>query len=235
MPLDDAGPLKELPAAVRGLAERLGVMANGPGSSVRLTQRGRMKRTLGSDSWMQFRAAQSIAVATCDFEWRARFGPLGLLAVCDALEKGAGRLDVTALGFIPIARTAHTDALVRGELMRYLAEIPWAPDAICANPGLRWREDGPDRLIVAAGEGARSAEVALRLDKDGRVASAYAADRPRSATEPVLPTPWRGWFFDYRWHCGRWLPFAGEVAWEIDGREEIYWEGQLESWTINAA
>jgi hypothetical protein len=47
-----------------------------------------------------------------------------------------------------------------------------------------------------------------------------------------LPTPWRGRFSDYRQHEGRWIPFAGEVAWEIEGKHEVYFEGQIESWEM---
>lgn len=119
---------------------------------------------------------------------------------------------------------------MRGELMRYLAELAWAPDAILFNTALRWREDGPDGLAVSAGAGETAAEVMLSLDNEGRIAGAFAPDRPRSATAPFLPTPWRGRFSDYRQHRGMWLPFAGEVAWEINGKEEIYWQGRVEHW-----
>ena len=30
-----------------------------------------------------------------------------------------------------------------------------------------------------------------------------------------------------------WIPFAGEVAWEIDGKEEVYWQGRIETWESN--
>ena len=83
------------------------------------------------------------------------------------------------------------------------------------------------------GDGDRAAEVMLTLDSEGRIASAFAPDRPRSATSPILPTPWRGRFSDYRFHDAVGLPFAGEVAWEIDGMQEIYWQGRIEHW--NAA
>ena len=96
------------------------------------------------------------------------------------------------------------------------------------NTELRWREDGPATLAVSAGETA--SEVMLGLDSQGRIAGAFAADRPRSATAPFLPTPWRGRFSDYRHHENRWLPFAAEVGWEIDGVEDIYWQGRIERW-----
>ncbi len=229
----------DLPSVALDLATRLGARAlPGPspdGSIVTLTQTGRMKRALGKDAWMSFTASQTIATAASNFAWTAKFGPLGIISVCDALKDGIGQLDVTALGLIPIARTERTAALARGEAMRYLAELPWAPDAILENSELRWRENSSGGLIVGVGEGPSAVEVSFGLDSDGRIATAFAPDRPRSAVDPILPTPWRGRFSDYRFHLGRWMPFAGEVAWEIDGRAEVYWQGRLESWSTVSA
>jgi hypothetical protein len=229
----DSGRDAQLPAAVRDLALRLGADPNAGARRVRLTQTGRMKSQLDATSWMPFTASQAISTQTCAFDWRARAGPLGLVSVRDALADGEGRLEVTALGFIPIARASHSTALLRGEFMRYLAELAWAPDAILHNAELRWRRDGPDTLAVSAGAAETASEVLLSLDSDGRIAGGFAPDRPRSATPPILPTPWRGRFFDYRRHEGRWLPFAGEVAWEIDGREIVYWQGRVVHWAMD--
>jgi hypothetical protein len=191
-----------------------------------------MKPKLDAASWMSFTATQTISTRTCAFDWLAHSGPFGMVSARDALAAGEGRLDVTALGFIPIARAEHSPALVRGELMRYLAELPWAPDAILHNTELRWRKDGPDTLAVSAGSGETASEVVLSLDSEGRIASGFAPDRPRSATAPLLPTPWRGRFSDYRRHEGRWLPFSGEVAWIIEGKEIVYWHGRIEHWEL---
>lgn len=184
----------------------------------------------GAARWMSFSARQTIATRECAFEWRARAGPLGMVGVCDALKEGEGHLDVLALGIIPISRAERSPALRRGQLMRYLAELAWAPDAIMLNTALRWRDDGPDKLAVSAGSGETAAEVVLSLDSQGRIAGGFAPDRPRSAKAPFLPTPWRGRFSDYRRHNAMWLPFAGEVGWEIDGKEHIYWQGRIEHW-----
>ncbi|MEP6563896.1 MAG: DUF6544 family protein [Mesorhizobium sp.] len=221
---------KRLPAAVYDLALRLGAKPEMGRTTVKLTQTGRMKQRLGATSWMSFTATQTIDTHECAFDWRARVGPFGMISVRDALKSGQGQLDVVALGVIPVARAEHSSALMRGELMRYLAELAWAPDAILFNTTLRWREDGPDRLAVSAGSGETAAEVTLNLDSEGRIAGAFAPDRPRSATAPILPTPWRGRFSDYRLHGNIWLPFTGEVAWEIDGKEIIYWQGRIERW-----
>jgi len=220
---------QRLPPAVYDLGRRLGANLELQRSLVRLTQVGRMRQG-GAARWMPFSARQTIAIRECAFEWRARAGPLGMVSVCDALKDGEGRLDVLALGIVPISRAERSSALVRGELMRYLAELAWAPDAILLNTELRWREDGPDDLAVSAGTGETMAEVVLSLDSQGRIAGAFAPDRPRSATAPFLPTPWRGRFSDFRRHDDTWLPFAGEVGWEIDGVEELYWQGRMERW-----
>lgn len=223
----------DFPAVAIDLATRLGAQRARSKSIVSLAQTGRMKRALGTDSWMSFTARQSIEVRDCNFKWHAKFSPLGLISVCDALENGVGRLDVTGLGFIPMVRTPHTPALARGELMRYLAELALAPDAILENTALRWRQSGSDELIVGAGEGVSAVEISLGLDSAGRIATAFAPNRPRSAVDPILPTPWRGRFSDYRLHLNRWIPFAGDVAWEIDGRDEVYWQGRIESWATD--
>ena len=221
---------ERLPAAVRDLALRLGADPKLDRSSVKLTQTGRIKRNIQKEAWLSFTATQTISTRECAFDWRARVGPFGMVSARDALTGGEGRFDVMAVGVIPIARAEHSSALLCGELMRYLAELAWAPDAILLNTALRWRTDGPDRLAVSAGVGDTAAEIMLSLDSDGRIAGGFAPDRPRSATAPVLPTPWRGRFFDYRLHDTMWLPFAGEVAWVIEGKESVYWQGRIEHW-----
>lgn len=222
----------DLPATVYDLAMRLGANPNATMRNVCLRQKGRMKTSLDSTSWLSFTATQSIAMRSCAFDWLAHLGPFGVISARDALKVGVGSLDVKALGFVPLARAKHTPALVRGELMRYLAELAWAPDAILHNTELRWRIEDRDTLAVSAGAGDTASEVILSLDHEGRIASAFAPDRPRSATPPVLPTPWRGRFSDYRQHGTHWLPFAGEVAWEIDGKSIVYWQGRLTDWTV---
>lgn len=223
-----------LPAAVLDLAMRLGVTRQDAPPIVSLTQTGRMKRDLDADSWMAFTACQTISTHASAFEWRARAGPLGLISAVDALRADEGRFDIMALGIIPLARARHTPALMRGELMRYLAEIAWAPHAILHNHALDWQVIDAETLSVSAGVDETKSQVLLSLDSEGRIGAAFAADRPRAATAPLLPTPWRGHFSDYRLHHGIWVPFSAQVAWEIDGRARPYWQGCLESWTTDA-
>jgi hypothetical protein len=191
-----------------------------------------MKLRLDTDGWLPFRASQTLEVTRCAFSWHARFWPLGYLAVQDALVDGEGRMNVTAFGVFPMVRSRSSAALTKGELQRYLAELPFAPDAILHNPALEWREIDRNRLAVATGDGAQRAEVIFTLDPDGRIGSVRAEDRPRSATAPTLPTPWEGHFSDYRSCQGRSVPFAAEVAWVIDGKRNLYWRGSPTDWKL---
>lgn len=218
-----------LPPAVVDLALRLGADPVPGRSRVRLGQTGRMRQDAAT-AWMPFKARQTLATDHCDFDWRARSGPGGLILVRDALDGGKGVFHVRALGVLPIVNIKPSSELTRGQLMRYLAELAWAPDAILHNTDLRWREDGPDRLVVGAGSGQAAAEVTLSLDGDGRIASAFAPDRGRTVAGAIVPTPWGGRFKDYRHHHGVWLPFGAEVSWSMPEGDVVYWSARIDFW-----
>lgn len=158
---------------------------------MRIGQTGRMRQK-AAGSWGAFKARQTIALDRCAFDWIARTGPAGLVSVRDALVDGVGHLHVRALGFITLARAESSAQPIRSELMRYLAELAWAPDAILRNVGLRWRDDGSDRLVVGAGSGETAAEVTLTLDGEGRIAGTFAPNRGALIDGVIIPTPWRG-------------------------------------------
>jgi hypothetical protein len=114
--------------------------------------------------------------------------------------------------------------------MRYLAELPWNPDAILHNGTLRWTEDGPDNFLVSPALSMVSAEVKLTMDGNRRIVEASAPDRPREVNGKFVPTPWLGRFFGYERRQGRLIPMRAEVAWIIEGVETICWEGRIEDW-----
>ena len=120
--------------------------------------------------------------------------------------------------------------LTRGELLRYLAKLAWAPGAIGQNPELTWQELAPNRLAVTAG----SVTIFLDFDAEGRIAGGFAPARSRLVGDKMLPTPWRGAFSDYRRVDGRWIPFRGEVGWILDGAYWPYWRGKIVHWEIAA-
>jgi len=114
--------------------------------------------------------------------------------------------------------------------MRYLAELPWNPDAILRNGTLHWTEDGSGNFLVSANLNMVSAGVKLHLDENKRITEVSAPDRPREGNGKFVPTPWLGRFFDYERRQGRLIPTRAKVAWIVEGVETICWEARIEDW-----
>jgi len=181
---------------------------------------------------MRFRATQMIDLRRPHFEWQAVTGPFGLISVIDAFHDDQPKLEVRLLRRLRIAGVSDGAAAAKGEIMRYLAELAWAPDAILHNHLLAWSVVGDHTLRVSAGHGPALGAVEFRLDKDGRIGSVFAPDRPRKEASGFVARPWHGRFSDYRLHEGRWLPFTGEVGWVLAGQEFVVWRGKMMSWRL---
>jgi hypothetical protein len=162
---------------------------------------------------------------------RTLTAPLGCISVIDALANSEANLEVRAFRLLRIASVKGGAAVAKGEVMRYLVELAWAPDAILCNPLLAWTVVDRRILRVSAGYGQARGEVELQIDESGRIAGVLAKDRPRKEASGFVERPWRRRFFDYREHQGRWLPFAGEVGWVLEGQTFTAWQGILLSWS----
>jgi len=126
----------DLPAEAIDLARRLEAFGCRGGRLVRLTQSGEMRLRPGAKP-LAFTARQTIALAEVRFFWRALFRVSGLpMQVVDYLIDGQGGLQVQLLDLLPVVRHKGGSAMFRGEAMRYLAELMWAPDAMLVNPQL---------------------------------------------------------------------------------------------------
>lgn len=216
------------PPPVCDLALRLGAREDAAPTLASFSQRGRLRQDADS-RWITFRARQVTSVQLCEFTWRAAMGPLGMVRVHDALEGASGRLRARLFGLVPLASAAGPQA-TRGQAMRYLAELPWCPDAILHNRSIRWEVAASNHMIASVELGMITAAVDLHLDAEGRIAAISAPDRPRSIGKGFVDTPWWGRFADFRETDGRIIPFSGEVGWEIGGEKVTVWQGELTEW-----
>ncbi len=212
------------------LAERfLERTGAGPGPvarGVRIGQRGRMWTRPGGRP-LGFEAVQEISATRVAFRWRARvgLGPLRPLAVVDALDGGDGYLEGRLAGVR--AFRAEGPEVARGEAMRYLAELAWIPSALRVNPALEWAELSPSEAEVATETRGGRAAVRLAFDGAGDLIRASAPDRPRSEGGLLVPTPWRGEFWDHRDDAGLRVPRRAEVAWDLPGGRFVYWRAEV--------
>ena len=180
---------------------------------------------------MQLTALQTIALDRCAFDWRAKMSPLGIISVVDRLGEAGGELHVKALGFLPIVTMPKSAELTRGEAIRFLGELPWAPDAILSNHDLRWADTADGAIVVNWGDIA----VTLSLNAAGLVDQVFAPDRPRAVKAGFVPTPWHGAYSDFRKIGGRTIPMKASASWTVDGTEAIYGNFELTDWRLEAA
>ncbi|MCB9597708.1 MAG: hypothetical protein H6719_33635 [Sandaracinaceae bacterium] len=214
-----------VPEPLRRFAERSASSMPADPRRALFEQTGEM-RLQPDGRWMTFTAEQWASLTDVAFCWHARvkMAPLVTAVVEDAFEDGHGHLDVKIWGGL---RVSHGEGpeIDRGEVQRYLAELPFFPSAMLTNEALRFDEgpDGAHRVWVGDPE----CYVDLHLDEDGDVVRAYTETRPRLGEGP---TPWEGRFFDYAVLDGVRLPTRAEVAWTLDGEPFVYWRGRIASY-----
>jgi len=218
-------PEIEIPELLKRHAERcLVAPPDGPREAL-IEQRGEMRLKEGA-KWMPFTAEQWVSSVSVAFCWHARvkMAPLVTGVVEDAFEDGHGRLEAKLWGLIPMA-DAEGPKVDRGEVQRYLAELPWNPLALRHNTDLRFGEgeDGPVRVWAFD----RDTYVDLRFDDDGDIIGTFT--RTRSRDDGVFP--WEGRFSDYRELGGVRIPTRGEVCWHMPDGPFAYWRGEITSLT----
>ena len=149
-----------------------------------------------------------------------------------SFENGQGALQVWLFGSVPIVRISGPE-ITRGELMRYLAELPWSPDSILHNRALCWTvvEDGV--VQVQAGAGKATAAVRFHFDGQGDIAEMQADDRPSAEDGNIVLRRWRGVFSHYRNVGGRRIPARGEVGYVYDDGYAPYFRGVIDDLTFH--
>lgn len=226
------GPRSDLPPEVVALAARLGARPDGAARFAVFEQAGQMWQTPGGKP-MNFTARQTVRVGSPGFLWRAAMG--AMVVVADYLVEGTGGLEVKLLGAFSLVRMVGGAAIKQGELLRYLAELPWNPDAVLSNRSLDWVVVNPKTIRVATGVGAERGEVTLHLDGSGVVTRASAVSRLYVDKGRTTSYPWHGRFWDYQTMGGRLMPLQAEVAWGLDAGDFVYWRGHLLSWSDSPA
>lgn len=212
-----------LPQPVLEFAVRCGAEAGARLRFATLTQEGELRLEQGG-AFGRFAAWQATALGAPGFVWLARqdAGPFPKLRVLDAYVQREGHLEARLLGSIPVAR-ASGPALSLGEAYRYLAELPWAPDAILGNPDLEWRLTARNIAEVRMTTPEGAARVSFRFDAQGDIVEMEAKGRPaRDARGRDSTLDWRGYFRDYRQIGPRRIPSAAEVGYVYPQGYEPY-------------
>lgn len=221
-----------LPPMVADFARRSGADPAHPLRVVSFNQTAELRLRPGGP-FTNISAWQVVSLGRPGFLWDARAsGAFPRFRVLDAYVGGAGQLDARAFGAIPVARASGPD-IDLGEAYRYLAELPWAPDAILGNPDLVWRVTGADTAEVRMKAAGGTARVTFRFDADGDIVAIEATGRPaRDANGKTNRYDWRGRFWDYRQIGDRRLPAHAEVGYVYPSGYEVYFRGEITDYHV---
>ena len=217
--------MPSVPAIIQSFARRAVGESPVP-NTVWLSQRGELRVNL-RDSWRRFTAEQVISSHEPGFAWLARMqaAPFVSARILDCYVGGEGLLEARLFGSLRLARAAGPQA-TKGELMRYLAELAWAPHAMLHNPQLSWREIDATIVEVSAESPAGLARVRL-IFENGDIARVEADDRPGAVGRRIVPTRWQGRCCDYREVDGCRIPTRAAASWLLENGPFEYWRSRV--------
>lgn len=228
-----ADMLDRLPKLVAEHALRSGVRPGAAARTVTFTQTADLRLKPGG-RFRQFAAWQIIGVGQAGFLWEARqsSGLASSIRVIDALFEGQGTLEARAFGAIPLVRASGPEVSL-AEAYRYLAELPWAPDAMVGNPDLRWRTVG-DRLVEVSLATEPGAVVFFMFDDRGDITGMRAKGRPaKDAAGKPARYDWVGTYGSYAQLGSRRVPETAEVGYIYPTGYETYFKGRIADYRVS--
>ncbi len=182
-----------------------------------------------ADRWKPFTSDQLVVTQRPGFDWDGRIAmmPGVPVRVHDAYVAGEGILHASVLGLVPVADLRGAGDMAEGELMRYFAEAAWYPTALLPSQGVRWEAADESSAHATLTESDISVTMLFTFDERGLIDTVRAEARGRMVGGEVVPTPWRGRFWNYDERGGMLVPLDGEVAWLPPEGAKPYWRGRI--------
>jgi hypothetical protein len=218
----------DLPGIVRSYALKAG---GREGAALVFHARHRAKLATAKDAPpIDIEADQWTGMVVPGIVWTARGTMNGLpVSVFDAFVAGRGELSARLLGVFQVAGGSGAD-YDKGELMRYLSELPVYPDAILNLRGVVWRQIDEHTVSVTAQSATGDATVRFIFDDAGDIVRMEADDRPMEIDGTTVPTPWHGTYSRYTDFSHYRIPAYGEVGWLLPDGLFVYWQGEVVSY-----
>ncbi|MCB2114884.1 MAG: hypothetical protein KDE00_00930 [Rhodobacteraceae bacterium] len=225
-------PRRDLPEIVYAFARKAGADPDHPPCTAALRQKAEIRLKPGGP-FAPIEAWQTIALGKPGFVWDARAdGAVMKFRVLDAYAGGLGHLEARAFGSVRVASARGADADV-AEGMRYLAELPWAPDAMLGNRDIHWRQIDAEHVEARIETAGGPARVVFRFSAEGDIVAVAAQARP-ATDEKGRPVryDWRGRFSGYHTLGGRRIPTEAEVGYLYPSGYEAYFRCEVTGYDV---
>jgi hypothetical protein len=185
------------------------------------------------EQWKPFTSRQWVVTRRPGFLWDAQVSMLlGLtVRVVDSYIAGKGLLHAAFLGLFTVAEVSGGGEIARGELMRFLAEMPWYPTALLPSQGVRWEALDERSANATIADGPLTLTLLFRFKDAGLIDSFRAEARDAMVGKEMVMLPWEGSWSDYQTRDGMTVPFTGEVAWMRPEGRKSYFVGTVTSLT----
>jgi hypothetical protein len=225
----DFRELEELPAPVRRYFRTVLEEGQPMVAAARVRHEGTFDMGETTNRWKRFTSDQKVLTRRPGFDWDASVEMMpGLpVRVHDAYVAGEGVMRASVLGLFTVVDKRGTGDVAEGELMRFFAEAAWFPTALLPSQGVRWELVNDRSALATMNEGDISVTMIFTFSQQGLLETVKAEARGRTVGGEVVPTPWRGRFWNYDERGGMRVPFDGEVAWVPPEGEKPYWRSHI--------
>lgn len=179
---------------------------------------------------LNFKAQQVVSLQQKEFSWFAKIRMGIAIYVTDRLVGNTGALKASALGVFPIA-DASGENIYQGQVLRYLAELPWYPMAILLDHDIEWSSLSENKVQAQIMVLGQKLKVEYTFNSENLIEKIYTEDREYS--EIKQKRPWVGEFSKYQSKKGILIPSHGEVSWILGSDKFTYFKGDIEEYSLN--
>jgi hypothetical protein len=198
-------------------------------AGVRIQHRGTFNMSETGEQWKPFTSDQQVIAQRPGFDWNGRMTILPGIPVLvhDAYIAGEGILHAALFGLFSLVNMQGMGDIAKGELMRFFAEAAWYPTALLPSQGIHWEAVSNRSAQGTLTEGDIKITMLFTFSEQDLIESVQAEARGRTVGSKVIPTPWKGHFWNYEEHNGIQIPLNGEVAWMLPEGAKPYWRGSI--------
>lgn len=198
-------------------------------TGVHMQHRGQFNMSQTTEQWKPFTSDQQVITQHPGFDWNGRVAVLPGVPVLvhDTYIAGEGILHAALFGLFSLANIRGQGEVAKGQLMRFFAEAAWYPTALLPSQGILWEAVSDRSAQGTLTEGDTKITMLFTFNEQDLIENVQAEARGRTVGDKIIPTPWRGHFWNYREYSGMQIPLDGEVAWMLPEGAKPYWRGSI--------